>query len=341
MKKLFAVLVFLMTLPSVALAHEKWFVNGSLPVGPKPLIFTAWSSVNASMVLLAIFGLVAALLIHYAIRPRRRTRKMRTFFGSYKAWVPLVLRGMTGLLLFAASFSRFLFAPDLKTTVLPIVEERVLLALQLLIGLGFILGIFPRFMSSLGFTLYVLAIFLFPFPGVLNYLAFVGIFFYLFIVGDPALPKGSRVKIFPHVVSFLNLREARPYAMTILRLFVGLSFIIVGYLYKIYEPAYALEFLRTHPVNFIQGMGFINFTNEMFVLSAGITEVLLGVLIMLGLLPRLAGFVLLICFTITMSTFGIYELLGHLPLYGVAFALIANGGGERWSAELSTSRATA
>lgn len=300
-----------------------------------------WNSLNASMVLLGVFGLVAALLIHFAIRPRKFFRRVRTFLGSYKAWVPSMLRVTTGLLLFSGSFSRFLFAPDLKTAILPASIERVLLALQLLIGLGLILGVFPRFMSSLGFTLYVFAIFLFPFPGSLNYLAFVGIFFYLFIIGDPSLPKGSRVKIFPHVVSFLNLRGAKPYAMSILRFFTGLSFIIVGSLYKIYEPAYALEFLRTHNVNFIQGMGFANFTNEMFVLSAGITEIFLGVLIMLGLLPRFVGFVMIALFTLTMSTFGIYELLGHLPLYGVAFALIAQGGGERWSAELSVKRTTA
>lgn len=331
MKKILWI-TFFTTFPSVALAHEIWFVDDPLPAGPKPFLFTTWSSVNASMVLLAIFGLVTALLVHFAIRPRRFPRRMRTFFGSYKAWVPSVLRTLTGLLLFMGSFSRFLFASDLRTGALPVVTERVLLAFQLFIGLGFIIGIFPRFMASLGFTLYVLTFFIFPFPGVLNYLSFVGIFLYLFIVGDPSLPKGSRVKIFPHVISFLNLREAKPYAMAVLRFFTGLSFIIVGSLYKIYEPAYALEFLRMHNVNFIQGMGFANFTNEMFVLSAGITEILLGVLIILGLLPRLVGFIMFFLFTITLSIFGIYELLGHLPLYAVAFALIAQGGGERWSA---------
>jgi uncharacterized membrane protein YphA (DoxX/SURF4 family) len=131
------------------------------------------------------------------------------------------------------------------------------------------------------------------------------------------------------------LKEAKPYAMAILRFFVGLSFIVVGALYKIYDPHYALEFLRIHPVNFIHGMGFANFTNEMFVLAAGITEVYLGALIMLGLLPRFAGLLLFVLFTITMSIFGIYELLGHLPLYAVAFALLTQGGGERWSAELA------
>lgn len=333
MYRLLAISTFLFTLPSVALAHEKWFVNGSLPHGPKPLLFTAWSSLNASFVLLGIFALVAALLIHFAVRPLRWMRRLRRFLGSYKEWTPSVLRTLTGLLLFTASFSRFLFAPDLSTALLPAPVERVLLAVQLLVGLGFILGAFPRFMSSLGLTLYLLSIAVLPSFSALHYISFVGIFIYLFIVGDPALPKTRGIKIFPHLAAFLNLREARPYAMAILRLFVGFSFILVAARYKIYEPAYALEFLRTHPVNFIHGMGFANFTNEMFVLAAGITEILLGSLMMLGLLPRLAGLLMFVLFTITLSIFGIYELLGHLPLYGVAFALLTQGGGERWSAE--------
>ena len=338
MNKFVAVFAFLTALPSVALAHEKWFVNGSLPVGPKPLLFTAWSSLNASFVLLGIFALVAALLIHFAIRQLRWTRKLRTFLGSFKEWAPSVLRTLTGLLLFSGSFSRFLFAPDLSTANFPAPVERVLLAFQLLVGLGLILGTFPRFMGSLGFTLYLLSFFLFPYPGALNYLHFAGIFLYLFIVGDPTLPRVRNIKIFPHLVHFLNLKEAKPYAMTMLRLFVGLSFIIVGAFYKIYDPGFALEFLRTHSVNFIHGMGFTNFTNEMFVLAAGITEIYLGALIMLGLLPRFVGFVLFVLFTVTMSIFGIYELLGHLPLYAAAFALLTHGGGERWSAELVKKR---
>lgn len=337
MNKLIATFAFF--IPSIALAHEKWFINGSLPAGPKPLLFTTWSSINASLVLLAVFGLVAALLIHFAVRPHRWAKKMRAALGAFAVWAPGVLRTMTGLLLFMGSFSRFLFAPDLSTTAFPVTAERVLLAVQLLTGLGLIIGLFPRFMSSLGFALYFFSIFLFPFPGVINYLFFAGIFIYLFIVGDPALPKSRRVKIFPNAALLLNLKEAKPFAMAIMRFFTGLSFILVAAFYKIADPNFALEFLRMHDVNFIRGMGFMNFTNDMFVLTAGITEVFLGVLIIFGLLPRLVGFIVFILFFITLSMFGIYELIGHLPLFAFAFALITQGGGERWSAELSKKRA--
>ncbi len=213
--------------------------------------------------------------------------------------------------------------------------ERVLLAVQLLVGFAFVIGIFPRFMSLLGFTLYILALGIFPWFYVLSYLFFVGIFAFIFTTGDPALQKVRGIKIFPNLEDFSHLKEAKPYAMALLRMFAGIAIMFVGARFKLYEPGYALEFLRAYNVNFMPALGFVNFSNELFVLAAGITEVLLGFLIFLGLLPRLAGAALIVCFTFTLGLFGIYELLGHLPLFAVAFALIIKGGGERWSCELS------
>lgn len=319
----------------VVFAHEKWFVKSNEVSLIKPLLFSVWNSVNASMVLAGIFSLLAALLIHFAIRPHRWARRMRSFLGKWNSWVPPTLRTLTGLLLFSGSFSRFLLAPDLQTGVLPLPVERVLLAVQLLTGLGLLVGIFPRFMSALGFTLYVVTLGVFPFLDVLNYMSFVGIFVYLFIVGDPTLPKVRGINLFPSILHFFHIKDAKFYAMAILRMFFGAAVMLVGFRYKLYEPGYALEFLRTHSINFMPSLGFVNFSDELFVMASGITEVLFGLLVFLGLLPRLVGGLLFVCFTITLSLFGIYELLGHLPLYAIAFALITKGGGERWSPELS------
>lgn len=323
---------------SIVYAHEKWFVKSMLPSSIKPLLFSSWNAINSSIVLLAIFVLVAALLIHFTIRPHVWTRRMRSILGRYSGFVPLVLRTLTGLLLFVASFSHFIFAPDLSTVYFPMSVANVLLSVQLLIGLGLILGIFPRLMSLFGLTLYILALFSFPFVSVLSYISFVGIFAYLFITGDPSLPKIRGGGFFPNLTSAAHITAAKPYAIAIMRFFVGFGFILVAVLYKLYEPYYALEFMRMHNVNFMMNMGFAHFSNDMFVFTAGVTEVLVGALIILGLLPRLVGAALLILFTITLSMFGIYELLGHLPLYAFAFAVLTCGGGERWSAELTKKR---
>lgn len=313
----------------VAQAHEKWFVT-DIPAAPaKPLLFSAWNSMNSSFVLIGIFALVAALLIHFILKSKRWVRRIRSLLSAYKNWVSFIMRTLTGLLLFVASYSGFFFAPDLRAIDIEGAARFVLLAIQLFAGLGLLLGIFPRFMSVFGFTLYLAMFFFFPPLSVLSYLTFIGIFVYLFIVGDPALPKvkgGS--SWFPHLKALFEIKDAQPHAQYFLRLCAGAAFLLVGYLYKIYEPAYALEFVRSHGVNFMPAIGFANFTNEMFVFAAGVAEIFIGLLLVFGLLPRFVGGFLIAIFTFTIAVFGVYELLGHLPLYAVAFALLIQGGGE-------------
>lgn len=339
MKK-FSFLIFssLLLLPVLAQAHEKWFVKNLPPYAVKPLLFTSWNSTNASLVLLAVFGLVVALLLHFALRPHRFAKRIRAELARYSAWIPSLLRVLTGTVLFMASFSQFIFAPDLMTDILPITVARVLLAIELVAGLGLIVGFFPRWMSLIGFTLYLVTFFIFPTINVLTYLNFVGIFFYLFIIGDPALPKVRGAKLFNHINTVIHFDDLKPYATAVLRILTGLSFVILGFMYKIYEPQYAVEFLKIHPINFMPALGFVNFDNDMFVLAAGLTEMLAGVLLIFGLLPRFVGGLLIALFTITLLMFGIYELLGHLPLYAAAIAFLLQGGGEKWSAEMPKKR---
>lgn len=258
---------------------------------------------------------------------------MRSVLGAYKARTPGVIRSLTGLFLFFASFSGFLFAADLRTFIFPDSIERTLLTIEFIIGLGLVIGIAPRLMAAMGFTLYIISLFIFPLPGALVYAAFIGIFAYIFIIGDPALPRARGAKFFPNFHNMLADIKAKPYAMAVLRITAAAGFILSGFFFKLYEPYYALSFMRMHDVNFMQMLGFAAFTNEMFVMAAGITEILIGVLLLFGLLPRFTGAVLFALFTITAFMFGIFELVGHLPLFAAAFALLVNGGGERWSAE--------
>lgn len=319
--------------PALALAHEKWFIY---PTAETPLgALSAWNQTTASFALATLFAFLVALILHFILRPLKWMRRLRSFLAAYKGWVSPVLRTLTGLLLFGASFSRFLFAPDLLTAGLSPSPEQALLSLQLVTGLGLVIGIFPRFMSVLGFVLYTIALFVFPLLNVLGYISFIGIFTYLFLVGDDSLPKVRGVKFFPEASSLIDFQLLKPYAMALLRIFTGVGFILVALFYKLLGLNIALDLVKLNPaLNFVSALGFPNFTHEMFVLSGGLTEVLLGAMIIFGILPRLSGLVLIVCFTLTLQIFGISELLGHLPLYAVAFALLVHGGGLRWSAEL-------
>ncbi len=336
MKKLLslaAIFVFWAYIGTVQ-AHEKWFTGNFVPSPNKPLLFTTWNTVNSSLLLSAFFGLLAAVLFHFSIRPHAWTRHIVAAFAAYKSWTSLLLRVFTGMLLFMAGYMHFLFAPDLLAENLLPIAANILLAAELIAGLGLIIGIFPRFFSAVGLILYLLMFLAFPVSSVLAHAFFVGAFVYLIIMGDSTLPKVKGEKMFHNMILMTAFKKARPYAMFILRFFTGLALIFAAFFAKIYEPGYALEFLRMHPVNFMPALGFANFTNEIFVLAAGLTEISIGLLIIFGILNRFIGAFLIVTFTLTLSIFGIKELLGHFPLYAAAVALVLNGGGEKWSAEL-------
>ena len=311
------------------IAHEAWFVSGSggFVYYEKPPLFSSWNSINSSMALFAIFAILAALLIHFAIRRLKWMRRMRSALGSYSNWVSAVLRTFTGAALIIMAVEAMLFAPDLKLEYLGRGAVNILSAVEFFVGFGFVTGIFLRFASLAGIALFITSLFVFPTFAPFAYISYMGIFIYLFIVGDSSLPKvrGAPFKGFKDV---LDLAKAKPYAMVLMRYFGGASFIIAAGMYKLFGPQTALEFMRMNDVNFVRALGFVNFSNEMFVLSAGLTEAVIGILIILGLLPRFTGALLIILFTITLGMFGATELIGHLPLYAFAFALLVNGGGK-------------
>jgi hypothetical protein len=62
-----------------------------------------------------------------------------------------------------------------------------------------------------------------------------------------------------------------------------------------------------------------------FVRFAGATEVLFGLLLISGALPQVIVLVAAVPFTATLWLFGVNELLGHLPIYGVMLVILIYG----------------
>lgn len=310
-----------MVIPSVALAHEKWFVGNISPSVPKPELFTSWSPANVLMLVAGIVGTAVACVLHKKLHTVRPLVHLRKLLSTYEFRAPSLVRVFTGLILFLATVQRFIFAPDLQTAPLAAATQHIFLALQLLIALAFLAGVFVRITSVLGLLLYGMALVAFPLMAVMSYIHYAGIFLYLLMVHDRAIHPEKLPGFF---------RKYEPYALPALRIGMGLSFVIVGILYKVLTPQYALEFVRTHSiVNFMPRMGFTAFTNEYFVLAAGLTEILAGLLLVMGVLPRFLGALLVSLFTVTLGLFGLGELIGHLPLYAICFALILSGGGKK------------
>ena len=85
-------------------------------------------------------------------------------------------------------------------------------------------------------------------------------------------------------------------------------------------------------------LGFAWYDDQLFVLSAGVMEVVFGVVLILGVVTRLttlvvAGLMLLsnAVFILTgRSEEALIELVGHMPVIATAVILLLLGYGQRW-----------
>src|SRR6185369_5734963 len=111
------------------------------------------------------------------------------------------------------------------------------------------------------------------------------------------------------------------HAMVCLRVATGFGLAIVAFTEKLANPALAQAFLRQYQVNFTAWMG-IAIPDEIFIVCAGTTELLVGLCIAFGIFPRLIVATAWIFINMTLTIFNWVELVGHLPLYGVLGVLL-------------------
>ena len=121
----------------------------------------------------------------------------------------------------------------------------------------------------------------------------------------------------------------------IIRIGVGLTLVILALHNKLLAPNMALTFLDTHYFNFMELMGFAGFTDIRFVFAAGIVELAVGILLVFGIATRLVAAIVVVLTGTTMAILGPDELIGHLPIMGIAVLLVYRGsGGFAWQPQI-------
>lgn len=125
----------------------------------------------------------------------------------------------------------------------------------------------------------------------------------------------------------------------IIRIGVGLTLVILALHNKLLAPNMALTFLDTHYLNFMQLMGFAGFTDIRFVFAAGIVELAVGILLVFGIATRLMATIVFLLMGTTMAILRADELVGHIPIMGIAALLVYRGsGGFAWRPHLLTGK---
>lgn len=294
-----------------ALAHVRWFVEQGVAVenfqpysltSPEVLVWIALAT-----------AIVAASVWLDTILPEVRIAGSKTRHDFIE-----LLRIFTGMSCLLTAYDGAIIAPHLEASG---TFGTILLALQSVSGILLIANRFIRHVAIWLLLLHLGLAIKFGIVAALEYFIMPGIAVFLLINNLPTEALRERWK---------------PYSVSLLRIFTGISLITLGVSEKLLNPQMAEAFLRTNDWNFVALIGFDWFTDRLFVLSAGMVEVIFGVILVLGTTTRLnvlAFSAALLASNIIFLIEGnreaaLLEFIGHIPIMGVALVLLLLGYGQ-------------
>jgi hypothetical protein len=312
---LLAVLAF----PASAEAHVRWFVD-------KNVVCTLCHFERDLTSGLVIVGGILFAAAAIAIQRARWTQRLRGYCGGLYHLPPgtewRLIAFLAGLMLVANSTMRVFLAPNLElpgptATTIGLIVQFVLGMLLLSQFTFSIAGLIIVVVSAI-------SAFLIPMATLLNYaFEFMGLGLALFFAG-PMLSPVDR-KLFG-ALGLVPLRFAH-LPLPIIRIAVGITLTILAIDEKLLHPHLTVYFLQLHHLNFMPLLGFHGFTDVHFTLAAGVAELTFGLLLIAGIATRLVTASLSVFFIATLLVLGPIELVGHAPLFGIAFLLISRGAG--------------
>ena len=307
---------FLLTAPLVASAHVKWFIDEH---SSKEILHENWGYYSLVWISVAIFFVGFGIFLERHLPHISKHTQYK--INSLKHKIASLFGMALGVFFLIASYKGFLFSHNLDDLW---ILESPLIAIQALIGLGFLVGFGVRVLSVLLIFLWIFSFF---------YVGPIDMLEALWVLGGAAVSliygrshfKISREGDFSN--KFFLVHEE--YAIPLLRVFVGLDLIILGFSEKILNPNLGLLFLEKFHWNFMQNLGVDWFSDYLFVFSAGGVEILFGLILVLGVITRINTLVLGIVFTIPVFLMGPSELIGHMPHFIAVFMLLIFGSGTK------------
>lgn len=293
-------------------AHERWFVDnaGAYPLRPELLLSPA-----TLIGLVVSAATVGVLLFIRRLAGGDNMFPRVWFLRRYDPAAPVVIAIQAAIALIYVAVNLRFFAVNLQ---LPANAIGFLLAgAQVVVAFSYISGVFTRVGSALLIVLVLLVGILYGPVAMLEQTIFVGIALYLGSTG-----RGLRDSATDRRLSH-PLDRFRPLAPTLLRLCAGLTIGVLAFSEKLLNPELGAAFLRAYPsFNFMQALGLSWFTDERFILAAGIVELAIGAALMSGVLPRLVIIGMFVPFNLPLPFLPATELLGHLPIFAVMYVLL-------------------
>ena len=310
-----------------AAAHVDYVTDGDGSVDDVVRFLLATVTDPMNFALLAGGGLgVGAAVVGYLtfadlvpdVQVARRTLR------SYGPYLPWMLRLSLGLPLVGAGFTGYLFSPAVA------VEARLLQ-----VGLGFLLlfGLATRAVAVVGVVAYLLTAA--RYPQALHASEYVAGFVAVAVMG-PGQPSADMLlkrvaqtdgtvtgRLAERVdLSWTDPEWGRRAAAVALRVFVGLNFAYLGVTQKLLDPGRALLVVEKYGLTRV-----VPVSAPLWVVGAGVTELAVGALLVVGFLSRGVAAVAFVMMTLTLFGLPDDPVLAHVSLFGLASAIMVVGSG--------------
>jgi hypothetical protein len=299
---------------STLLGHELWFVD-SVPAKDWPFLFS-----GRTLVLLAA---AAAVTLAVRLLAQLRPGVDLPLLARLVPWMPFALRMHLGVSLIGLLSGGYYLAPamELPHSVAGWLLGLVMAATAVLLVVGWQVRLGALILVVAG----PLGMLEFGFEAILQRLDLLGLALFLLVAGPGRWSADHELgRVEEPTIDQLGR------AVWALKVAVGLALVSVAVVEKLANPELALQFTVGEGVDFnvLQTLG-LPVDDLEFVRTAGVVEVLFGLLLISGALPQAIVLVAGIPFNLTLYFFGTIELLGHLPVYGAMLVLLVFGSDPR------------
>ncbi|MGF1688861.1 hypothetical protein L4C36_19625 [Photobacterium japonica] len=299
-------------------AHVRWFV----PDGTNPDVTLPWDTLSLMITLITLGLFAFAATLSYApVLPRAIKTGLDRPVVSTHPWLWYILVLVINTYLAINLLQGEFLAPNLYLSPQQAIYG-VIIQASAIVLMAFSVSLTGVAIAG---TALALVIF-FPFFIALDYVFeffFVGLA--LICIGpslnhnDTRLCQGLGV----------DKTQWRTLAIHLLRIGLGLQLLELGLHNKLMLPGMALAFIEQHPYyNFFPLLNLPQVSHLHFVFFVGISEALIGLLLIFHFANRIIYALLLTIFMITLWLSGTDELIGHLPLITVVVILFIESGKE-------------
>jgi len=306
------------------LAHVKWFTDPRLHPTQYGLLLSA-PVIGAFVLAIGATGL--AYLIQHRVPEPRAIRSLE----RYAATGPLALRIALGVALIAAAAANWLFVPSLVLD-----RDAIGVALRAIeagCGLFLLAGVFTRYVAIVLALLGVVAMVPFSIESILEQIHILGIAVFLLLAGPGRVSVDARRR----ADRSIEHEKAPTAAINLLRIAMGFGIAYGALTEKLLNPPLAQALLDQSPfLNVLRPLGV---GDPAFIWLAGAAELVVGVVVLSGQITRPVMAIGFALFTVTLIVFGLPELIGHLPFYGIMLTLFIAPDADSWHVRRALGRA--